>query len=162
MIFPPPPLLLKTTSTRRISEPGAGHILPVGVGEIRVVRGPHLGFGRLPIQPKVLASCTLTSPCVVVKTIKHRLDPLRQASPNGPLRRSSTPYSNNIYREQIQASIMERAEVAKAIPYQPLMNHRPLGDIHQLTKTLLQDAQVLSSIQPSRNSRSEGKQQNRK
>jgi regulator of nonsense transcripts 1 len=38
-----------------------------------------------------------------------------------PYAGSSTPDSGNIYREQMQVSMMERAEVANAIPYQLLV-----------------------------------------
>jgi regulator of nonsense transcripts 1 len=57
---------------------------------------------------------------------------------------STTPDCGNIYREQMQISMMERAAAAKAIRYELLMNHRSFGGLHQLASTMWYDGRMVS------------------
>ncbi|EAQ88548.1 hypothetical protein CHGG_05167 [Chaetomium globosum CBS 148.51] len=57
---------------------------------------------------------------------------------------SATPECVNIYREQMQVSMMKRASVANVIRYELLMNHRSFGGLHQLASTMWYDGRMVS------------------
>ncbi|KAH6857097.1 P-loop containing nucleoside triphosphate hydrolase protein [Chaetomium sp. MPI-CAGE-AT-0009] len=57
---------------------------------------------------------------------------------------SATPGCDNIYREQMQVSMMERAAAANAIRYELLMNHRSFGGLHQLASTMWYGGRMVS------------------
>ncbi|KAH6631297.1 P-loop containing nucleoside triphosphate hydrolase protein [Chaetomium tenue] len=57
---------------------------------------------------------------------------------------SATPECVNIYREQMQVSMMKRASVANVIRYELLMNHRSFGGLHQLASTMWYDDRMVS------------------
>lgn len=50
----------------------------------------------------------------------------------------------NIYREQMQVSMMERAARANAIQYELLINHRSSGGLHQLASTMWYGGRMVS------------------
>ena len=50
----------------------------------------------------------------------------------------------NIYREQMQVSMMERAARANAIQYELLINHRSFGGLHQLASTMWYGGRMVS------------------
>lgn len=57
---------------------------------------------------------------------------------------SATAACPNIYREQMQISMMERADVAGVIKHELLMNHRAFGGLHQLASTLWYSGRMVS------------------
>ncbi|AEO67316.1 uncharacterized protein THITE_9964, partial [Thermothielavioides terrestris NRRL 8126] len=57
---------------------------------------------------------------------------------------STTSDCENIYREQMQVSMMERAAAANAIPFELLMNHRAFGGLHQLASTMWYRGRMVS------------------
>jgi regulator of nonsense transcripts 1 len=60
---------------------------------------------------------------------------------------SDTLNSPNIYREQMQVSMMERAAVSNAIRYELLMNHRAFGGLHELASSLWYGGRMISGTQ---------------
>ena len=50
----------------------------------------------------------------------------------------------NIYREQMQVSMMERAAAANAIQCELLMNHRSFGGLHELASTMWYGGRMVS------------------
>ncbi|GAB1318432.1 P-loop containing nucleoside triphosphate hydrolase protein [Madurella fahalii] len=52
--------------------------------------------------------------------------------------------SKNIYRSQMQVSMMERAAIARVIRYELLMNHRSFGGLHQLASALWYGGRMVS------------------
>ncbi|KAG7288359.1 hypothetical protein NEMBOFW57_007890 [Staphylotrichum longicolle] len=56
----------------------------------------------------------------------------------------------NIYRDQMQVSMMERAARAKVIPYQLLVNHRAFGDLQQLASEMWYGGEMISGNDESR------------
>ncbi len=50
----------------------------------------------------------------------------------------------NIYREQIQVSMMERAALANVIQCELLMNHRSFGGLHELASTMWYGGRMVS------------------
>ncbi|KAL2256104.1 hypothetical protein VTK26DRAFT_2177 [Humicola hyalothermophila] len=60
---------------------------------------------------------------------------------------SATPSCPNIYRDQMQVSMMERAAAAGAIQYELLMNHRAFGGLEQLASCLWYQGKMVSGNQ---------------
>ncbi|KAK4040653.1 P-loop containing nucleoside triphosphate hydrolase protein [Parachaetomium inaequale] len=62
--------------------------------------------------------------------------------------RQTVPYvgsdADNIYREQMQISFMERAAVADRIPYELLVNHRAFGGLHELASIMWYGSRMIS------------------
>jgi regulator of nonsense transcripts 1 len=57
---------------------------------------------------------------------------------------STGPDSDNLYRDQMQVSMMERAAVANVISHELLMNHRSFGGLHELASTMWYDGRMVS------------------
>ncbi|KAL2017340.1 hypothetical protein VTK56DRAFT_2313 [Thermocarpiscus australiensis] len=57
---------------------------------------------------------------------------------------SAGPHSKNIYREQMQVSMMDRAAAAKVIRYELLMNHRSFGGLHEMPSALWYGGRMVS------------------
>ncbi|KAK4097857.1 hypothetical protein N658DRAFT_433170, partial [Parathielavia hyrcaniae] len=57
---------------------------------------------------------------------------------------SATADSDNVFREQMQVSMMERAAVAGVIKHDLLMNHRAFGGLEQLASTMWYAGRMVS------------------
>lgn len=57
---------------------------------------------------------------------------------------SATSDCENIYREQMQVSMMERAAVANVIRHELLMNHRAFGGLHGLASSIWYGGRMVS------------------
>ncbi|KAK4112767.1 hypothetical protein N656DRAFT_74908 [Canariomyces notabilis] len=57
---------------------------------------------------------------------------------------ASAPANDNIYRKQMQVSMMERAAAVDAIRFELLMSHRSFGGLHQLASDLWYGGRMVS------------------